>query len=383
MKIKGLAKVLLLSTLTLLVGSPTEADGLCQKIFEARYSATAGSAHIALNEAFSPLIRNLSLLARNETQESIEQRVEEMRKTQPIIRGHYERNIYATLLGSHQRSKSQNFIIANYNAAVSHYSPLKLPAAVDTFIYTLIRPGYPERFGNSFNMFDLVITQRGNYPDAFYIKLLRTTKIMMELAANGLGDISKKTAENYSQLLLHETARGEAHQREGTPFESAPLGATLEGILSFHQFLMAMMTDVVPGAATPQEALRDIIFRGENRQGLVTDFTRRLPMGMLGPQSIFGHRVKDPIVRTNDGSLRLSQDMIDYMAKSQSEREKIGNKRRGVCPMASFIKTLREPNPSEVRKTGLQELAETYWIVFQKVNRLGDEAIEYPKPDSP
>jgi hypothetical protein len=165
----------------------------------------------------------------------------------------------------------------------------------------------------------------------------------------------------------------------------------MEGIVSFHQFVTAVLAEKVPGIEDGRTALHELIFNGNTSMGLTSEFTSRIPMGLIGPMALTGTYFKGALVRTPDGKLSLSDSLKDLLKNLREVQRKELN-RRGICPMATLfsrktsamnaiaMNTTATDSPNDThpqandKVTGLQLVAEAYWKVFDEVDRADQES---------
>ena len=230
-----------------------------------------------------------------------------------------------------------------------------------TYLWTRPSQSMRDELGILHLQFSSVVTPIGQYGDDFAKKLLRTTQVMLKLVDEDpeIRALSEKTWENGSRLLQKETARGRGAYFEGGKDELVPKSAALEGILSLHQLFNTLLAKKLPGAPTGSEALRDLIFsEGNSGTGLISEATARMPLGLIGPTGVSGFHVANPLTRDAAGKLLLSTQfktvMLNYSKESSAPKSR--------CPMSGLWER------SGQDKTGLQQLAETYWRVFKIVD---------------
>ena len=188
--------------------------------------------------------------------------------------------------------------------------------------------------------------------------LLRTTEVMVELAKDTLAVEARRAGSEHAALLAAHTARADP----ASPEENPALAAAIEGIVSLHQLMANLLSSGVPGAASPADAVRALIFDAQRRDGLISDITRRLPMGLNGPLNMAGRYFNRPLERTAGGKLALTAAFRKVLAAHGRRTSRRHS--RGVCPVA-----VRPAGGPRGEKAGLQLLAEAYWRVFSVVAR--------------
>jgi hypothetical protein len=229
----------------------------------------------------------------------------------------------------------------------------------ENFVWANLRSDQPQNLGLVTAIQEHLITPVGEYGPEFSEKLVRTSQIMRGVLAKDQ-TLRKESAELIKEgrlLLEKETARMASHQQEKISAELAPVSSALEGVLSLHQLFASVLTKKVPGAETGTDALRELIFNGENKSGLVSELTTRHPMGVVGPMALSGSHFPGGLIRTPGGKLTLSPPMIKALQDLAAN-----TKHKSRCPMAGLWRNSDE-------KTGLQELAEAYWKVYSVVDQ--------------
>jgi hypothetical protein len=244
----------------------------------------------------------------------------------------------------------------------------------DSYIFAEPYPKFQNDYGDVFQVLGATVTPIGGYGKEFAQSLLRTTQAFMYLVNQNteLRHLAEKTFLVNKGWLIHMTARGKGADRIGSRLSPA---ATLEeGIVSLHQFFSLILDSKIPGAETGRQALHDVIFDGANQElGLTSEFTSRLPMGLIGPMTLSGLRFKAPLQRLPNGRLDLSEPLKQVL-KDQTKVYTKDITLKSRCPMSSLwqgsdSKAKSIPNPHEkADPAGLQLLAEAYWHVFEAVN---------------
>ena len=216
---------------------------------------------------------------------------------------------------------------------------------------------------------ELIVTPVGEYGADFARDLLRTTRVMMQIAVRDLRETSATIYRSDPELFSGHTARG---VRPPHP-ELAPLSTTIEGILSLHQIFASLLAVKLSGAPTGSDALRDLIFASASRMGLVSEFTARLPMGLIGPMALSGHYFARPLERDEDGHVALT-DAVKRALDILKTKDPHGADRAGVCPMAPLgtgqacaDAGFNEDRGSNAPRSSLQILAEAYWTLYQRI----------------
>lgn len=242
-----------------------------------------------------------------------------------------------------------------------------------------------EEFGEFYQMLSMIVTPEGAYGKKFADDLLRTTQIMLELVTTDpvMRQLAADTFAKNKDLLSTHMTRAKFARIENTKVELAPLSGTAEGILSFHQFISATLGDKINGIESGSEALRQIVHNSaDEKLGLTADFTSRLSMGVLAPTTLSGRYFKNAFELNSQGKLVLTSYLKTTLtAFSKSIIERGGKK--GRCPLAGLYKRMQPshsasaaansaaavPVVTQTEPAGLQYLAETYYRIFQTVEK--------------
>ncbi|MGQ0507663.1 MAG: hypothetical protein ACT4TC_20360 [Myxococcaceae bacterium] len=121
--------------------------------------------------------------------------------------------------------------------------------------------------------------------------------------------------------------------REGTTEGLGPLASVVEGINSLNQVLGQLVVAELPGAATGREALQTVVHDGQPRNGLTTEFTALVPLGVNGPLNLQGKGFPDPISTGSDNKRALAASTHAGLRalKAKRQNHSVG----GTCPVTS------------------------------------------------
>lgn len=190
-----------------------------------------------------------------------------------------------------------------------------------------------------------------------------TTQILIQMILENK-ELSDQIFEDNRDIF---EANSIARSKNSEDVNIAATMAMVEGVVSLNQVLSALMVHQVPGSRTGYQAIQNIVFNSASARGLVTELTLKLPMGLLGPLVISGHGFYKPTVKNSEGKLELSKGITEQLKilKDRSRSKLNPNTRSsgaaGVgCPM-SICNSINS-------KSGLQNLAELYFKVFEVVH---------------
>jgi len=116
--------------------------------------------------------------------------------------------------------------------------------------------------------------------------------------------------------------------------------------------------------------LRELIFPPPGKEnGLLNEYVQRLPLGTVGPYTMAGLYVREPIIRGPDGTLILNPRFKALLARFKQEQargaasDNLVDPGIGVgvgCPISFGCRPLA--------KSPLQNLLEAYYELFVKVD---------------
>jgi hypothetical protein len=337
--------------------------------------AAAGKVHGLLNAAFSPLVVRLHERLGGVSETMIRERAQRLENESPIRCGDYVRrqaNIDAFAALNHVDDgliKVQDLIhnIAYGSNSVFYELDTALKLSASRFACAIPERSLVTEFGGIQRLFGLNITPVGAYGEALAKTMVRTTRILIDLARESLRDLSREIALASPRLLTRETARARSAVEEKTEEGMAPLGILLEGILTLNQVLALLLMEKVPGVDDGAAAIHAIVFQGKAPHGLLNDFTARVPLGVTGPSTIKGLGFDNQLARSPDGQFFLTDAMKEKL-RVLSDMCRWATPKASVCPMASLLEneSLAESNTAP-KKTGIQTIAEMYWQIFNAV----------------
>jgi hypothetical protein len=270
--------------------------------------------------------------------------------------------------------------IADYNISknaskVEHLHFFKNPGfeARSNPEFLFLEPNRSQDYSLGRFMFFLssAVTPVNAYGKDFSKKLIKTTALMMDMIASDsqMRSISMKAYYENPTLTTHQMTRVKESREMG------PFAGVLEGVISFHQVVSALMAEKVPGSETGLDALRAIVRGGQSKQmGLTAEFTSRLPMGLIGPMNHGGYSFSKPLKLDPNGQLVLSETVtqtLTGLVKIMMKNKKVKSR----CPMAAMLvkvgikKNPYTPESPVAEVSALQALAESYLHIFEMVDR--------------
>lgn len=193
----------------------------------------------------------------------------------------------------------------------------RAPGRFAEFIYTHVDVNAPDFI----SVPSSIVMPVGAYGREFAEKLLRATAVAMEQASHVVDAEASEIAEKYDDVLGRRTARGAAERykdysknifrpegAEHNPTtEYTPKAILQEGILSVMQAVALLTADKVPGYDDPDELLDDLV-----DQGVIERFTRKLPMGYVGPLTLKGAYFPNPL-HVEEGRLTFSEPFAEHL----------------------------------------------------------------------
>jgi hypothetical protein len=366
---------------------------LDQEYLDAKSQRPTGHQHqvtTLLNRAFFPMIEKLAQTVDGKSLAQLKEEAAYVESQHPILDGTFYRVTGNTVINGWYDKRIDRFetklTTLVDNAAMSFFKiyPSHAYSSKQEFQQKnhlhqnllALTPNQKRResIGKLHDWFSATITPVGEYGRKFSEDLMITTQVLSALAERNLVDTSKSLASDAPSLILHETGRGLMASSEGIRQDVAPLSSLIEGILSFHQLLTLTLSEKIPGIETGHDALKAFIFSGKSENGLTSALVKRLPLAVVGPMANAGVTFKGSFVLTPEGKLEISDQLKDALTKYQTRAGKSARPRR-VCPMSLFFQgknpfTKNTAEESMVnQKTGLQNLAETYWKIFEIVSK--------------
>lgn len=185
------------------------------------------------------------------------------------------------------------------------------------FVYTHVDTNAPDFI----SVPSSIVMPVGAYGKEFAEKLVRATAVAMEQVGHVVDLEAAEIAEKYDDVLGRRTARGASERykdysknlfrpegAEHNPTtKHTPKAILQEGILSVMQAVALLTADKVPGYDDPDKLLDDLV-----DQGVIERFTRKLPMGYVGPLTLKGAYFPNPL-HVKDGSLELSEPFTEHL----------------------------------------------------------------------
>jgi len=150
----------------------------------------------------------------------------------------------------------------------------------------------------------------GAYGPQFSEKLLRTTAYMVNSAQKVLGERAHELASAHPEAIAKDMTRG----REGRPPAAALISTAQEGARSAMEVIALLTAQRVSGYDDPEQLLDTII-----AQGIIEEFTRAVPMGMLGPLLFTGKFFPNLLLRGGNGKLVLNPATMRAIKRAKQE----------------------------------------------------------------
>ena len=119
-------------------------------------------------------------------------------------------------------------------------------------------------------------------------------------------------------------------------------------MLSIVQAAALLTKKGIPGVDDPKEALRIILETRPDGTSILTEFTSKHMMGIVGPFSMAGRDLGIAVVKGSDGNYQLSKEFKDSLSTANF---KILNEiREKVRKRDEIIETIKENHPNELIK---------------------------------
>lgn len=144
----------------------------------------------------------------------------------------------------------------------------------------------------------------GEYGEEFAERLLRTTTYVVNATGRTVQPLARTLAETHEEAITKYTARG-ADER---PLDVALTMMTQEGARSIMEAVALLTANKVEGYDDPERLFGEII-----EQGILEQFTRSMPMGLLGPLAFSGKYFPEILRNKGDGRLELNRDVLDTL----------------------------------------------------------------------
>jgi hypothetical protein len=148
----------------------------------------------------------------------------------------------------------------------------------------------------------------GAYGPQFSEKLLRTTAYMIQSAQRALGARARQLAHEHPDIIARNTTRG----HEGRSLDATLISTAQEGARSTMEVIALLTADKVRGYDDPDRLVEAII-----EQGIIEEFTRAIPMGLLGPLLFTGKYFPNLLLHTGSGKLALNPFIMQEIKKAK------------------------------------------------------------------
>lgn len=234
----------------------------------------------------------------------------------------------------------------------------------------------------------------GAYGKEFTEELILAGQTLGRFIDESGSDVIRKVAKENPDVLRGEMARVDDSANATEQIEKGVREATQEGVLSLVQAAALLTKHKIPGIDDPKEALKIILKPREDGTSLLTEFTAKHTMGIVGPFNLSGRHLGPAIVKGPNGDYVFSTEFKANLSKTnKSIFEKIQQKIKkeeemeaqmrshlrpeeiipdqaptrpkaeshlGKCPMTKKCDTTgRQP---------LQDIVDAYWKVFDSIS---------------
>lgn len=160
-----------------------------------------------------------------------------------------------------------------------------------------------------------IFAPEGEYGADFSTALLKTTLYAVDLADATLGSQAARLAEGHEVTIQHHMARGHQDSKEKRTPDEALVAAVQEGAATVAQVWSGMTAERVAGYDDPVDLVEAL-----TRQGLVEEFTRAVPMGMVGPMTLAGMYFPGLVQHVGGGELRLNPDTMRVIKQARTQQ---------------------------------------------------------------
>lgn len=150
----------------------------------------------------------------------------------------------------------------------------------------------------------------GDYGSKFAEKLLRTTAGMVNVAGHSLRPLAARLAQEHRDVIVKHTARG----KDGRPLDTSLIVMTQEGARSIMEATALLTANKVEGYDDP-----DRLFEAIVEQGILEQFTRSIPMGVLGPTAFSGKYFPHVLQHKGNGKLALNPGVMSAIKRAGRE----------------------------------------------------------------
>jgi hypothetical protein len=139
-------------------------------------------------------------------------------------------------------------------------------------------------------------------------KILRTTAYMVASAQQALVKPAERIGQTHSGVIAKHTTRG----HEGRSPAATLISTVQEGARSSMEVMALLSADKVPGYDNPDELVDQII-----KQGIIEQFTRAIPMGMIGPLLFTGKYFPGLLQSKSSGKLQLNSNVMQEIKQAK------------------------------------------------------------------
>ncbi len=234
----------------------------------------------------------------------------------------------------------------------------------------------------------------GAYGKEFTEELILAGQTLGRFIDESGSDVIRKMANENPDVLRAEMARVENSANTTEEIEKGIREATHEGVLSLVQAAALLTKHKIPGIEDPKEALKIILKPREDGTSLLTEFTAKHTMGIVGPFNLSGRHLGPAIVKGPNGDYVFSNEFKTNLSKTNKNIfEKIQQKIKKEEEMEAQIRNHLKPEeiipdqaPSRPKAeshlgrcpmtkkcdtTGrqpLQDIVDAYWKVFDSIS---------------
>ena len=228
----------------------------------------------------------------------------------------------------------------------------------------------PDKYGSEWKVMNqdmitvnlwLSINPIGEYGKEFARSLAHTQAILRSNIFAAMKNKSKKIYADHTELFNRASFLG---SNEGP---TSPHLQMQEGLMSVNQAVSLLLAERIPGISTYREAMKQLLSKRGDRESLMTEFSGKLPIGLIAPSSIAGRYFPKPLVMTNDG-LALSPELLETMKlgrkdqQSQIAIQRVMSNGLGIgCPIF-------HTKGCAVDQSGMQSLYDAYLRAFELVD---------------
>lgn len=148
----------------------------------------------------------------------------------------------------------------------------------------------------------------GAYGPSFSEKMLRTTAYMVDSAPPALAEQASSLAAAHPDVVAKHMTRS----RDGWPMDASLITTIQEGVRSSMETVALLTAEKVPGYDNPDHLLQVLM-----EQGIIEEFTRAIPMGMLGPLTFAGKYFPNLLLAKENGKLALNPDVMHEIKQAK------------------------------------------------------------------